>query len=90
MEDIKSISLDKPSCKKSKRYQKDIDKKRAGEYNQEVKKISNSEEALEMRFLISVPDELHRKLKSVSKRYGKPLTGMIRDILWDWLEGRKE
>lgn len=43
-----------------------------------------------MRFLISVPDELHRKLKSVSKRYGKPLTGMIRDILWDWLEGRED
>ena len=39
-----------------------------------------------MRFLISVPDQLHAKLKAASKRRGQTLTGMIREVLWSWEE----
>ena len=38
-----------------------------------------------MRFLISVPEALHSGLKRHSKRMGYTLTGLIREILWDWL-----
>lgn len=37
-----------------------------------------------MRFLISIPEQLHAKLKAASKCRGQTLTGMIREILWDW------
>ena len=49
-----------------------------------------SKEGSKVRFLISVPDELHGSLKDISKRYGKPLTGLIRDILWNWLESQSK
>ena len=39
-----------------------------------------------MRFLISVPKELHEKLKAASRAQGQTLTGLIRSILWEWIE----
>lgn len=39
-----------------------------------------------MRFLISVPDKMHEQLKAESKRRGQTLTGLIREILWQWLK----
>ena len=43
-----------------------------------------------MRFLISTPDELHRKLKTISRAYGQTLTGLIRDILWSWVKAEEK
>ena len=38
-----------------------------------------------MRFLISMPDEMHETLKKRSRREGQTLCGLIRAILWDWI-----
>lgn len=38
-----------------------------------------------MRFIISTPRELHATLKACAKRRGTTLTGLIRDILWQWV-----
>lgn len=43
-----------------------------------------------MRFLISVPEILHKALKEESKHRGQTLTGMIRGILWDWIQAQRE
>ncbi len=43
-----------------------------------------------MRFLISVPEATHSALKRHSKRMGYTLTGLIREILWDWLKEHEE
>lgn len=42
-----------------------------------------------IRFLISVPQELHQTLREISKTRGQTLTGFIREILWDWFENQK-
>lgn len=39
-----------------------------------------------MRFLISVPETLHDRLKQESQRRGQTLSGLIREILWAWVE----
>lgn len=39
-----------------------------------------------IRFLINIPIELREKLKFQAKQKGQTLTGLIRDILWDWVE----
>lgn len=39
-----------------------------------------------MRFLISVTDELHDQLKTQAKQKGYTLSGLIRKILWEWVE----
>lgn len=39
-----------------------------------------------MRFLISVPEELHEMLKQRSKSRGQTLSGLIREILWEWVK----
>lgn len=39
-----------------------------------------------MRFLISIPDCLHRDIKEIAQERGQTLTGLIREILWDWLK----
>lgn len=41
-----------------------------------------------MRFLINIPEELREQLKQESKRRGQTLTGLIREILWDWVRDR--
>lgn len=38
------------------------------------------------RFLISTTDELHKALQEHAKSQGQTLSGMIRQILWDWVE----
>ena len=43
-----------------------------------------------MRFLINVPETLHKALKEESKHRGQTLTGMIRGILWDWIQEQRE
>lgn len=43
-----------------------------------------------VRFLISVPAELHSLLKEASKREGQTLTGYVRKILWDWVQRNEE
>lgn len=39
-----------------------------------------------VRFLVSIRKEAHDALKEIAKRKGQTLNGLIRDILWDWLE----
>ncbi len=39
-----------------------------------------------VRFLVSVPAELHGILKEAARTYGQTLNGLIRQILWDWAE----
>ena len=39
-----------------------------------------------MRFLISVPDKLKATLKSIAVVRGQTLNGLIREILWDWVQ----
>ena len=43
-----------------------------------------------MRFLISVPEELHSSLREISRARGQTLAGLIRGILWDWVKANKE
>ena len=43
-----------------------------------------------IRFLINIPDSLHRKLKIEALAKGQTLTGFIRSILWDWVERNEE
>ena len=42
-----------------------------------------------VRFLISVPDTLHKTLKSCAGSRGQTLTGLIREILWEWVNKGK-
>ena len=39
-----------------------------------------------IRFLVSVPDGLHRGLKRAAKDRGQTLSGLLREILWDWMK----
>lgn len=43
-----------------------------------------------VRFLISMTEELRNTLKSVADRRGQTLCGLIRQILWEWVENRKQ
>lgn len=43
-----------------------------------------------MRFLISTPESLHHQLMEISRTRGQTLSGMIRDILWDWVKKERE
>ena len=40
------------------------------------------------RFLLSVTEEMHEDLKTAARQHGCTLCGLIRDILWQWLERR--
>lgn len=40
------------------------------------------------RFLINIPEELREKLLKDARRRGLTLTGMIRNILWEWAEAQ--
>lgn len=42
-----------------------------------------------MRFLINVPEGLHETLKQRSKARGQTLSGLIREILWAWVEEQR-
>ena len=39
-----------------------------------------------MRFLLNIPEELKTSLREIAKKRGLTLNGLIRNILWDWLE----
>ena len=39
-----------------------------------------------IRFLLSVPDDLHRNLRTAAKVRGQTLNGLLREILWEWAE----
>ena len=39
-----------------------------------------------MRFLLNIPEELKTSLREIAKERGLTLNGLIRNILWDWLE----
>lgn len=41
-----------------------------------------------VRFLINVPEDLHKILKAFAKEQGQTLNGLIRQILWEWIETR--
>ena len=43
-----------------------------------------------VRFLISIPNELKALLKNVARTQGQTLNGLIRQILWDWVERHKQ
>ena len=38
-----------------------------------------------IRFLITIPRDLHGELKETAAQRGQTLTGLIRGILWDWI-----
>jgi len=42
-----------------------------------------------VRFLLNVTERMHDALKKVAKEEGRTLNGLIRDILWEWLEERE-
>ena len=42
-----------------------------------------------VRFLISITTEMHDILKFSAKQRGQTLCGLIRQILWEWIENRK-
>lgn len=39
-----------------------------------------------IRFLVSVPVSLHQQLKQAAAAQGQTLSGLIRQILWDWAQ----
>ncbi len=39
-----------------------------------------------IRFLVNVPTELHALLRETAEKQGQTLNGLIRQILWDWVE----
>lgn len=39
-----------------------------------------------VRLLVSMPEGLKAKLKEKAKPRGQTLSGLIREILWDWIE----
>lgn len=43
-----------------------------------------------MRFLVSMTEDMHDDLKQISRRRGQTLSGLIREIVWQWLNGEKE
>lgn len=43
-----------------------------------------------IRFLISVPTELHELLKAAATVKGQTLNGFIRGILWDWVQSHQD
>ena len=43
-----------------------------------------------IRFLINVPEELKDILKANAKSRGQTLTGLIRQILWDWVKKNEQ
>lgn len=43
-----------------------------------------------VRFLINVPEDLRNLLRTESKKRGQTLTGLIREILWDWVKKNEE
>lgn len=43
-----------------------------------------------VRFLISIPVELREKLKRLANLKGQTLTGLIRQILWEWVESQEK
>ncbi len=38
-----------------------------------------------IRFLINIPEDFRSDLRSFAKSRGQTLNGLIRQILWDWL-----
>lgn len=48
-----------------------------------------TKEANVIRFLINIPTALRDELRTIAKAQGSTLNGLIRQILWDWIEGRK-
>lgn len=43
-----------------------------------------------VRHLISTTEELHDALKIAAQRRGQTLTGLIRQILWEWIREQKQ
>ena len=43
-----------------------------------------------VRFLVNVPDELHRILRETAAKQGDTLNGLIRQILWGWYDAQPD
>lgn len=43
-----------------------------------------------VRYLISTTEELHGALKIAAQSRGQTLTGLIRQILWEWIREQKQ
>ena len=43
-----------------------------------------------IRFLISIPEELRNILRTEASVRGQTVTGVIREILWDWVEANRK
>lgn len=43
-----------------------------------------------VRFLISVTNDMHNILKRTANQRGQTLCGLIRQILWEWVDSRKQ
>lgn len=41
-----------------------------------------------VRFLISTPETMRNELKEIAKEHGQTLNGLIRQILWEWVENQ--
>ncbi len=42
-----------------------------------------------VRFLIAIPEVLHNEIKAMAQAKGQTVTGLIRQILWEWKEQQK-
>ncbi len=42
-----------------------------------------------VRFLISTTEEMHTGFKRAADQRGQTLSGLIRQILWDWWEAHR-
>lgn len=52
--------------------------------------LFNKERKRMIRFLLSVTESMHAELKAAARKEGCTLNGLIRDILWTWLEDRRQ
>lgn len=43
-----------------------------------------------VRFLISVPENLRDMLKENAQSQGQTMSGLIRQILWDWVKKQEK
>lgn len=43
-----------------------------------------------VRFLINITNDMKKDLKNIADERGQTLNSLIRQILWDWLDSRKD
>ena len=47
------------------------------------------QEPLNRNFHVPLPDEVYQALRSAAEQYRRPATALVREVLEQWLEGRR-